>query len=69
MEALLKELEIAIKNEEMGQKHYARLAEMAADPKVKAMFEQLKKDEETHEKLLRSRYEAIARLVEKGSDG
>lgn len=52
----------AIEDEVKAQKHYQMLAEKASDPKVKIFFEQLRMDEENHEKILRSRYEAMAKM-------
>lgn len=65
MDELLKGIEQAIKDEQQAQKHYQELANKAKDPKVKGMFEQMKKDEEEHERILRSRYESLSRLNKK----
>lgn len=40
------------------------MAEMAEDPSVKKFFEQLRMDEENHEKVLRTRYEAFSKMLE-----
>ncbi len=53
----------AIKDEEKAQKHYKMLAENAEDPKIKNFFEQLRQDEEHHEKVLRTRYEAFEKMI------
>jgi len=49
----------AIDDEIAAQKKYKYLKEQTDDEKAKALFEQLIKDEEGHEKLLRSRYQAL----------
>lgn len=53
----------AIEDEIKAQKHYQMLAEKVEDPKIKKFFEQLKMDEENHEKVLRTRYEAFAKML------
>lgn len=53
----------AIEDEVKAQKHYQKLADNAEDPKIKKFFEQLKMDEEHHEKVLRTRYEAFEKMV------
>jgi len=64
MEQILNGILEAIEDERKAQKHYQFLAEMAEDPKVKKFFEQLKSDEEGHEKILLARYEAFAKMLE-----
>ena len=64
MEQILNGILEAIEDERKAQKHYQFLAEMAEDPKVKKFFEQLKSDEEGHEKILLTRYEAFAKMLE-----
>ncbi len=54
----------AIEDEVEAQKRYKNLAEKVEDPKAKKFFEQLRLDEEEHERVLRSRYEAFAKMVE-----
>jgi rubrerythrin len=49
----------AIEDEIAAQEKYKYLKEQTDDQKAKALFEQLIKDEKGHEKLLRSRYEAL----------
>lgn len=56
----------AIEDEIRAQKHYQMLSEKADDPKVKKFFQQLKTDEENHEKALRTRYEAFEKLLNAG---
>ncbi len=65
MDEILEGIKQAIKDEQQAQKHYQALAEKTDDPKVKGMFEQMKRDEEEHERILRSRYESLSKLYEK----
>ncbi len=53
----------AIEDEIKAQKRYQILADRAEDPKVKKFFEQLRIDEENHEKVLRDRYEAFEKML------
>ena len=62
MENIIKAIENAIEDEKAAQENYKQLAESTDDPQAKAMFEQMAKDEANHEKLLRSRLEAISKL-------
>lgn len=59
MDIVLEGLLEAIEDEIAAQKKYQFLKEQTDDPKAEALFEQLIKDEKGHEKLLRSRYEAL----------
>lgn len=59
MDIVLNGLLEAIDDEIAAQKKYEFLKEQTDDKKAKALFEQLIKDEKGHEKLLRSRYEAL----------
>lgn len=59
MDIVLDGLLEAINDEIAAQKKYKSLKEQTDDEKAKALFEQLIKDEKGHEKLLRSRYEAM----------
>ncbi|TDO85262.1 rubrerythrin [Halanaerobium saccharolyticum] len=59
MDPVLEGILEAIDDEIAAQKKYQNLKEQTADEKAKALFEQLIKDEIGHEKLLRSRYEAL----------
>ncbi len=63
MQRILDGILEAIKDEIKAQKHYQLLAEKTEDPKVKKFFEQLRMDEENHEKVLRTRYEAFAKML------
>lgn len=63
MQQLLNGILEAIEDEIKAQKHYQALADRAEDPKIKNFFEQLKMDEVNHEQILRSRYEAFAKLL------
>jgi len=63
MQQILEGILEAIEDEIRAQKHYQMLAEKADDPKVKKFFEQLKSDEENHEKALRTRYEAFEKMM------
>ena len=64
MQQILEGILEAIEDEIKAQKHYKMLAEKAEDPKVKNFFEQLRADEENHERVLRTRYEAFAKMSE-----
>ncbi len=64
MQQILDGILEAIEDELKAQKHYQMLADKADDPKVKKFFEQLRMDEENHEKVLRARYEAFAKISE-----
>lgn len=59
MDIVLEGLLEAIEDEIAAQKKYKYLKEQTDDKKAEALFEQLIKDEKGHEKLLRSRYEAL----------
>jgi rubrerythrin len=59
MDIVLDGLLEAIEDEIEAQKKYEFLKEQTDDQKAEALFEQLIKDEKGHEKLLRSRYEAL----------
>lgn len=59
MDIVLEGLLEAIEDEIAAQKKYQFLKEQTDDKKAEALFEQLIKDEKGHEKLLRSRYEAL----------
>ncbi len=54
----------AINDERQAQEHYRMLEEKTADEKVKAVFQQMRKDEEEHERILESRLEAFKKLYE-----
>ena len=71
MQQILDGILEAIEDEIKAQKHYQTLAEKAEDPKVKKFFQQLKMDEENHEQVLRTRYEAFAKMLkaDKGENG
>ena len=58
-EELIKSIEAAIKDERQAQIDYKKAAEMAEDPETRAFFEQLAKDEEGHEKVLKRRLAAL----------
>ncbi len=63
MKQILNGILEAIEDEITAQKRYQALAEQAEDPKVKNFFEQLKIDEENHERILRTRYEAFTKVL------
>ncbi|HML37880.1 MAG TPA: ferritin family protein [Bacillota bacterium] len=63
MQVILEGILEAIEDEIRAQANYQRLADRAEDPKVKKFFEQLKLDEENHEKVLRTRYEAFSKVL------
>lgn len=64
MNEILKGIKLAIEEEIAAQKTYQNLKEEAKSKKAKALFEQLVKDEKAHEKLLRSRYQALKENLE-----
>ncbi|WP_312815553.1 ferritin-like domain-containing protein [Sedimentibacter sp.] len=66
MQQILDGILEAIEDEIRAQKHYQMLFEKADDPKVKRFFEQLRIDEENHEKALRTRYDAFEKLLNSG---
>ena len=59
MDEVLEGILTAIEEEIAAQEKYKRLKKQTDNEKAKALFEQLIKDETAHEKLLRSRYEAL----------
>jgi rubrerythrin len=63
MQEILDGILEAIEDEIRAQKHYQALAEKTEDPNVKKFFEQLKKDEENHESILRSRQKAFEKIL------
>ncbi len=65
MEEILKGIKDAIEEEKAQQEKYRKLKDKAEDKNVKALFEQLIKDEIGHEKLLRSRYKALKSSIQK----
>lgn len=71
MQQILDGILEAIEDELVAQKRYQALADRAQDPNIRKFFEQLKMDEENHEAVLRTRYEAFSRMLkaEKGENG
>lgn len=63
MEQILDGILEAIEDEIRSQKHYKELAEKAEDPKVKKFFQQLVLEEKNHEKILKSRYQALKKIA------
>ncbi len=63
MQEILDWILAAIEDEVEAQKNYQMLADKVEDPQAKKFFEQLKLEEEHHEKVLRSRYEAFSRML------
>ncbi len=63
MQEILDGILEAIEDEIKAQEHYQMLADKVEDPKVRKFFEQLKIDEENHEKILRNRYEAFIKML------
>ena len=63
MQQILEGILEAIEDEIKAQNRYQILAERAEDPKVRKFFEQLRIDEENHEKVLRDRYEAFEKVL------
>lgn len=68
MEEILKVIKEAIKAECQSQEHYQLMAQNAKDPLVKSFFEELSRDEEEHANLLRLRYEAITKVLNKSNE-
>jgi len=64
-EKLIKRIEAAIKEEQHAQESYRKAAEEAEDPETRTFFEQLAKDEEEHEKILKRRLAALKLLGRK----
>ncbi|MBF0169988.1 MAG: ferritin-like domain-containing protein [Nitrospinae bacterium] len=62
-EKLLKILEEAILDEQASAARYGHGAELARDPELVAMFEQLMRDEQRHEEALKERYRAIKKRL------
>ncbi len=63
MQQILEGIIEAIEDEIKAQKRFRQLADRAEDPKVKKFFEQLRLDEEDHERVLRDRYEAFKKVL------
>lgn len=59
MEEVLKGILLAIDEEVAAQKMYKKLKKETDNEKAKALFNQLIEDEKNHERLLRSRYQAL----------
>ncbi len=59
---LIRMVEEAIESERGSQERYRRAAQEARDPETKVFFEQLVKDEERHEQLLRERLKTLKLL-------
>ncbi|MFO7819816.1 MAG: ferritin family protein [Halanaerobacter sp.] len=64
MDIILEGIKDAIEDEISAQKKYKVLKEETDDDKLKALFEQLIKDEKEHEKILKSRYKAVKKIRE-----
>lgn len=62
MEQILAGILEAIEDEMNAQNHYKKLAEQAEDPSIKNFFEQLRLEEEQHENILRTRYQAFSKM-------
>ncbi|KPU42432.1 rubrerythrin [Oxobacter pfennigii] len=63
MQKILTGILEAIEDEIKAQQHYQKLADHAEDPMVKKFFEQMRTDEEEHERILRTRYEGFAKML------
>lgn len=63
MAELLESIKEAIKDEQEAQKKYKKLRDASDDEKTKALYEQLIADEKNHEKVLRSRYQALKKKL------
>ncbi len=68
MELILNGILEAIEDEMKAQKHYQMLADNSDDEKVKKFFEQLKLEEEEHERILRDRYVAFKKMSKQLGD-
>lgn len=64
MDIILEGIKDAIEDEISAQKKYKALKKETDDDKLKALFEQLIKDEKEHEKILKSRYKAVKKIRE-----
>ena len=69
MQQILEGILEAIEDEIKAQKRFRQLADRAEDPKVKKFFEQLRLDEEDHERVLRDRYESFAKVLKTETAG
>jgi rubrerythrin len=69
MQQILEGILEAIEDEIKAQKRFRQLADRAEDPKVKKFFEQLRLDEEDHERVLRARYEAFTKVLKTETAG
>lgn len=69
MEEVLEGIQEAIEEEIRAQNKYKNLKEQSESEKAKALFDQLIEDEKGHEKLLRSRYEALKSQMQKKDNG
>lgn len=63
-EEVLRAVEEAIEDEKNAQKRYREAAERAQEPEVRLFFEQLLRDEEEHERLLRDRLKTLRLMKE-----
>lgn len=59
MQELLASIEDAIEDEQRAQIRYKELKQQATNEDTKRLYEQLIEDEKSHEKTLRSRYQAL----------
>jgi rubrerythrin len=59
---VIKFIEEAIEKEEADKEKYQKMAEETEDPEARMVFEQLARDEENHEKVLRERLIALKML-------
>jgi rubrerythrin len=62
-EGLLVILESAIKDERAAQDKYRRGLERCADPEACAVFEQLLREEQAHERALSARYAEVKKRI------
>lgn len=69
MKEVLEGIQEAIEEEIRAQNKYKTLKKQADDEKAKALFDQLIQDEKGHEKLLRSRYEALKSQMQNTDNG
>lgn len=64
MKEVIKGILEAIEDEIAAQEKYRKLKQKTDDKQARALFEQLIKDEEGHEQLLRSRYQALKQMID-----
>ncbi len=64
--SIIEILSEAIKSERRERDNYLKLARKATDPETRAVLEQLAKDEEEHERILKERLAAVRLMKDLG---